>query len=380
MANVYLLNVGKNAVTMGNVFTTANKYLYRAVNQYSASSSFAFTKTLQSDNLELYRESDTGIKINNFSDISTRESLPPTIPTKGPFIENYSVNGTLNTDEFINLLLIDKPPVRTGFFQFYISGITFTGFVTRQTKYKQYNWEFIGSKYGYVEKEEDLGYGIEISRNLLYTAELVDGSYVYTPTTLNLFLNSLNGSEEIVSTVSAEDPNNYNRSIPGEPENTNNALPVNLFYISAADALRFIASYPDLISSLGTDYAAAQLLYATNRGDRTITFDPISYLNKYSDIRTLFGYDTYAATEHFITTGYYQGRSSAGGSTSNPLTGGLYDERNGTVSLDLNSIIWPLGKTIESAGSSLTYKYNTTSFFINSSLPVAGNLLYLGIQ
>lgn len=380
MSNVYLLNVGKSLVTMGNVYTTANKYLYKSVNQYSSSASFAFTKTLLSDNLELYRESDTGIKINNYSDITTRESLPPDIPTRGPFIENYSVNGTLNTDEFVNLLLIDKPPVRTGFFQFYIKGITFTGFVTKQTKYKKYNWELIGSKYAYVEKEEDLGYGIEISRNLLYTAELIDGQYVYTRTALNVLLNSLDGNEEIVSTSSAEDPNNYSKSIPGEPENTNNSLPVNLFYISAADALRFIASYPDLITTLGTDYVAGQLLYATEKGDRSIIFDPISYLNKYSDIRTLYGYDTYAATEHFITTGYYQGRSSVGGSTSNPLTGGLYDERNGTVNLDSSSIIWPVGKTVESSGSSLTYKYNTTSFFINSSLPVAGNLLYLGIQ
>lgn len=365
---------------MGNVFTTANKYLHKATNQYSSSASFAFTKTLLSDTLELYRESDTGIKINNYSDIGTRESLPPDIPTRGPFIENYSVNGTLNTNEFVNLLLVDKPPVRTGFFQFFVKDISFNGFITRQTKYKHYNWELIGSKYAYVEKEDDLGYGIEISRNLLYTAELVNGEYVYTRTPLNILLNSLNGSEEILSTASSDDPNNYTRSIPGEPENTNNSLPVNLFYISAADSLRFIASYPELITTLGTDYVAGQLEYATNRNDRTITFDPIAYLNKYSDIRTLYGYDTYAATEHFITTGYYQGRSSAGGSSSNPLTGGLYDERNGTVSLDLNSIIWPIGKTIESSGSSLTYKYNTTSFYINSSLTVAGNLLYLGIQ
>lgn len=375
-----LILLSGNLVTIGNVFSTENSYLYKQPIQYTTLANYAFTRTLQSDDLLLYQESETGIKINNFSDITRRESLPPGIPTKGPFIENYSVNGTLNTNEFVNLLLIDKPPVRTGFFKFYINDFTFTGFITKQTKYTHYNWERVGSKYAYVQKPVDLGYGIEISKNLLYTAELVNGEYVYTPTRLNFLLNSLTGREEILSTVSDVDPNTYLNSIPGEPQNTNNSLPINLFYISPADALNYIASYPDLIESFGIDYTKGQEHYASEKGTRVITFDPIAYLNKYEDLRNLYGYDTYAATIHYITTGYAQGRTSAGGSTSNPLGGGLYDERNGTVSIDSSTILWPQGKTMENSGSSLTYSYNGKKFFITTSIPVSGNLFYMGIQ
>lgn len=375
-----LIHLSGNLVTIGNVFSTEKSYLYKQPVQYTALANYAFTKTFKNDGLLLFQETETGIKINNYSDIARRESLPPGIPTKGPFIENYSVNGLLDTNSFINLLLIDKPPVKTGFFKFYINDISFTGFITRQTKYTQYVWEKVGSKYTYVQKNEDLGYGIEISKNLLYTAEYVNGSYVYTPTALNILLNNLQGGEEIRSTVSDVSPNSYLNSIPGEPQNTNNSLPLNLFYISPADALRYIASYSDLIELFGTDYTKGQLHYATEKGSRSISFDPIAYLNKYEDLRNTYGYDTYAATIHYITTGYAQGRSSVGGSTTNPLGGGLYDERSGSVSVDNSTIIWPLGKTMENTGSSLTYSYNGTKFFITTSIPVSGNILYMGIQ
>lgn len=375
-----LINLSSNLVTIGSIFSTEKSYLYKQPVQYTTLANYAFTKTFKNDGLMLYQETETGIKINNYSDLARRESLAPGIPTKGPFIENYSVNGILDTDSFINLLLIDKPPVKTGFFKFYIGDISFTGFITRQTKYTQYVWEKVGSKYTYVQKDLDLGYGIEISKNLLYTAEYVNGSYVYTPTTLNILLNNLKGGEEITSTVSDANPNSYLNSIPGEPQNTNNSLPINLFYISPADALRYIASYTDLIELFGTDYTKGQQHYATERGSRSITFDPIAYLNKYEDLKNTYGYDTYSATLHYITTGYLQGRSSVGGSTSNPLGGGLYDERSGTVSVDNSTIIWPIGKTMENSGSSLTYSYNGFKFFITTSIPVSSNILYMGIE
>jgi len=380
MANVYLLNLSQDTVSMGNVFSTEKSYLYKNTTQYSSAAEFAYTKTLQSNDLRLYQETQTGIKITDFSQIGKRENISPDVPVSGPFIENYSVNGDLNTNTFVNLLLIDKPPVRTGFFQFFIGGQTFTGLITKQTKYTHYSWERVGSKYVYVEQPNDLGYAIEISRNLLYTASLVNGVYEYIPTELNLFLKALNGNEEIISTPTSIDPNTYLNSIAGEPAGTSGVLPINLFYIPPADALRYIASYPDLISLFGADYTKGQLHYANERGDRTISFDPIAYLNKYSDIRSTYGYDTYNATIHYITTGYGEGRTLDGASTADPQPGGLYDERNGSITLQNDLIIWPQGETLAGDGSTLTYRYNTTEYFLNGSAPITGNLIYLGIQ
>jgi hypothetical protein len=379
MANIYLLNLTEDLVTMGNVFSTERGYIYKSTAQYSNKAQYAFTKTLLKSDLRVYRETEVGRKTTDYSLLGKRESLGPDVPTKGPFIEFYSSNGDLLSDSYINLLLIDKPPVRTGFFQFYIGTFSFQGLVTKQSEYTFYNWERIGTKYGYTEQPSNLGYGIEISRNLLYTAELVNGEYVYTPTELNLFLRNLSGQEEITSSSASIDPNTYLNSIQGEPAGTNGVLPINLFYISAADALRYIASYSDLITAFGTNYVLGQNHYATERGDRKITFDPIAYLNKYSDLRQLYGYDTYAATEHYITTGVNEGRTLEGSSSLDPQAGGLYDERAGAVSLSKDTIVWPQGETIAGRGSALTYKYNTTSYYINSSVDVTGNLVYLGI-
>ena len=380
MANVYLLNLTQDTVSMGNVFSTEKSYLYKNTTQYSSAANYAYTKTLSSNSLRLYQETQTGIKITDYSQISKRESIGPDVPVSGPFIENYSVSGDLNTNNFINLLLLDKPPVRTGFFQFFIGGQTFTGLITKQTTYTYYNWELVGSKYVYTEQPNDLGYAIEISKNLLYTAKLVDGVYEYIPTELNIFLRNLSGNEEIISTPTSINPNTYLNSIPGEPAGTSGVLPINLFYIPPADALRYIASYADLIALFGVDYTKGQLHYANEKGDRTIVFDPIAYLNKYSDLRSIYGYDTYSATIHYITTGYGEGRTLDGASTADPQPGGLYDERNGSIALQTDLIIWPQGETLAGQGTTLTYRYNTTEYFLNGSAPVTGNLVYLGIQ
>lgn len=374
-----LLNFSSNLVTMGNVFSSSNYYLYKS--SFSESSiGRVFTSTLYNSTLEIYKETTEGYYITNFTQIPFRESLPPDVPTRGPFIEDYSKEGSLNTDTFVNLLLIDKPPIRTGYFDFTIGPYTFPGFITKQTPYKHYNWQFAGSKYTYVEQSVDLGYGIEISRNLLWTAfDLGGGSYRLEPTPLRNYLLSLNGSEEITSAAASTDPNSYLNPIQGLTNaSATTLLPISLYYISPADALRYIASYPNLIETVGADSVRGQELYAENGG--TITFDPIAYLNKYADIRALYGYDTLSATIHYITTGYYQGRTLDNSSVFNSLTGGLYDERTGSIVTSNINAILPLGQTLASTGSSITYDYNTQQHYLNASVPVQSNTLYLGIH
>ena len=104
----------------------------------------------------------------------------------------------------------------------------------------------------------------------------------------------------------------------------------------------------------------------------------IEFLNKYSDLRKQFGYDTYSATIHYITTGYYEGRTTDNSSAVNPLLGGLTDSRTSTV-LTANTIIWPNGPTMAGSGSSFTYNYNGTTYYINSILEFTSNLTYLRV-
>jgi len=379
MANTYILNISQDVVTMGSYsnsglnFNSENGYVYS--NSNYAGPSYTFTKTLLSPGLTLYQETDAGIAYTQYNKLYLREALGPSIPTAGPFIENYSVNGDTDTSKFVNLLLIDKPPIRTGSFNFFIGSISFAGTITKQTQYTQYNWTRVGSIYTYVENSNPLGYAIEIGKNLLYDISVVDGSYVYTPTALLNFLRTLNGNEEITSSATTTSPA-ASTGISGASLST--SLPISLFYISPADALRYIASYPDLIAAYGADYTKGQIDYANNNGTKTITFDPIAYLNKYPDVRQKYGYDTYDATIDYITTGYAQGRT-ADASTVNPLTGGLYDERYGAISLASDLVIWPQGETIGISGTSFTYKFNTTSYSINNNVPVTGNVKYLGL-
>jgi hypothetical protein len=379
MANTYILDISQDVVTMGRYsniginFSTENGYVYSKPDY--AGPSFTFTKTLLSPSLRLYQETDKGIAYTQYSQLYLREALGPDVPTAGPFIENYSVSGDTDTSKFINLLLVDKPPIRTGTFNFFIGSISFSGTITKQTQYAQYSWSRVGSIYTYVENSNPLGYGIEINKNLLYDVSIVDGSYVYTPTALLNFLRTLNGNEEITSSATTTNPA---ASTGIASASLSSSLPISLFYISPADALRYIASYPDLIALYGADYTKGQIDYANNNGTKTITFDPIAYLNKYPDVRQQYGYDTYNATIDYITTGYSQGRT-ADASTVNPLTGGLYDERYGAVSLESDLVIWPQGETIGISGGSFTYKFNTTSYSINNNVPVTGNVKYLGL-
>ena len=381
MANVYLLNLSDNQVTLGNVFDSSKSYIVKDTLEYQ-NRTFAFTKVLASPSLRVYREPIRGILLNAYADRETREQVPSDGPVSGPFIENYSYAGELRTDTFVNLLLIDKPPVRTGFFKFSIGSVSFTGIIRQKLPYAHYDWERNGSKYEYIIKSDDVGYAIEISKNLLYTAVTNTNGTTYTPTSLNLFLRNLNGGEEITAVATTDNPNSYLQSIPGANAKISGALPESIFYISPEYALRYIASYPDLIAAYGTDYALGQSHYSKYGAveGRIISFDPIVYLNKYQDLRQSFGYDTYNATIHYITTGYYEGRVLDLSSGFNPLTGGLYDERNYSISLTNKNIIWPTGKTADAKGKQFTYKYGTTSYYVGAALDFESNVIYLKVQ
>ena len=381
MANVYLLNLSEDRVTFGNVFDSSKTYIVKDPLQPELGN-FAFTKVLKSSELRLFQETDQGILYNAYIDIPKRQALAPKPPISGPFIENYSINGEIKTNDFINLILIDKAPARTGFFQFAINNVSFPGIVRQLNTYSHYDWEKIAGVYSYTLKSDSIGYAIEISKNILYTAtDNLDGSYTYTPTPLNLYLRGLVGGEIITSVATTEDPNSYFQSIPGANTKISGSFPESIFYISPEYALRYIASYVDLITAFGTNYIKGQEHYAKfgiSQG-RTISFNPIAYLNKYADLRSIYGYNTYNATIHYITTGYFEGRTLEESSNYNPLTGGLYDGRSGSA-LTSNTIIWPIGSTLKNSGKSLTYKYNSINYYVNSSIDFVSNVVYLKVQ
>jgi hypothetical protein len=385
----YLINLSPNVVTLSNVFTTLKSYIVKDNNQLETGE-FSYTKTLVASDLRLYQETEDGLLYGSYNDSTTRQSLDPADPINGPFIENYSRIGDLDLNNFVNLLLIDKPPVRTGFYNFEIQGLSFTGIIRQLTTYTHYDWEKNAGKYSYVQKGE-LGYAIEISKNLLYSAESfvsplvgLDGTnptiYTYTPTPLNLSLRNLNGGEKITSSIATINPNSYVQSIPGANTKVTGTLPITIFYITPEEALRYIASYTDLIVAFGTDYKKGQDHYARSGAleGRTITFDPTAYLNKYSDLRTQYGYDTYNATIQYITTGYYEGRTIENASNFNPLSGGLYDVAAQSI-LSTDTFIWQNGPTIKTSGKDLTYNYNSTIYNNGTKIEFTSNVQYLRV-
>ena len=385
----YLVNLSPNVVTLSNVFTTLKSYIVKDNNQLETGT-FSYTKTLVASDLKLYQETEDGLLYGSYNDSVTRQSLDPADPINGPFIENYSRIGDLNLDNFVNLLLIDKPPVRTGFYNFEISGLTFTGIIRQLTDYTHYDWEKNAGKYSYVQKGT-LGYAIEISKNILYTYESyvspltsLDGThptiYTYIPTPLNLALRNLQGGEKITSSTTSIGINSYVQSIPGANTKVTGTLPITIFYITPEEALRYIASYTDLIVAFGTDYKKGQDHYARSGAleGRTITFDPTAYLNKYSDLRTQYGYDTYNATIQYITTGYYEGRTIENASNFNPLSGGLYDIAAQSI-LSTDTFIWQNGPTIKTSGKNLTYNYNSTTYNFGTKIDFNSNVQYLRV-
>jgi len=527
-----IVNITPQRVRIGEVFDTERAYLYRDdVASSTVQTNQIFTKTLASTQPILQEVPDNLINgvPQDFSDSGaiSRDTKGPGPANFGPFLENYAVNGRLVqyfrmatvNPEYVNILLIDKPPIRTGFYQFFVGTASFTGFITRLNRYPLYNWKLSGGRYRYVKESVDLGYGIEISRNLLYTfqpfftdsesgvqtlvtwadwsrlynipevegrnlaqvlyssnqllgtgpdgvpyyglfrqpdtaglaywwdiwtkkynkptlnlpatagtplynfyADFVNSAlnnpsesvrvltnqktflrnnfgdffdsitsasgYLIQPTPLYFALKNLRGNEEITSSSTSVDPNIYLRPFDGLNVNTNdgeqnpNVLPVDVTVLSPTDALRYIASYKDLIEVLGADVRKGQDHYRTRAAieQRTIIFNPYSYLNLHSDLRAAFGYDLFAATRHYIVEGFAAGRPWQNGSLQGSVVGGLYDERTGSTPAANGSIVWPNGETITGFGRSLTYKFNSVAYYLNGNLDVKEKRVYLKVN
>jgi len=78
------------------------------------------------------------------------------------------------------------------------------------------------------------------------------------------------------------------------------------------DAMKYIASYGDLILAFGTNTTAATqhyLAYGYDEG-RTVNFNDKEYVAGYSDLQVAFATNTALATQHFITNGYLELRSA----------------------------------------------------------------------
>jgi len=75
---------------------------------------------------------------------------------------------------------------------------------------------------------------------------------------------------------------------------------------SSFNGLAYIASYMDLIKALGPNADAGSRHYIQNgyREGRKITFDPAEYLSRHSELQSTFGSDLDAATNYYITSGY----------------------------------------------------------------------------
>jgi subtilisin family serine protease len=78
--------------------------------------------------------------------------------------------------------------------------------------------------------------------------------------------------------------------------------------------LNYTASHPDLIAAFGVDEtkAVSHYIQAGFKEERKVTFDPSVYLALYADLRAAFGTDLVAAAKHYIQSGYKEGRATTG--------------------------------------------------------------------
>lgn len=85
------------------------------------------------------------------------------------------------------------------------------------------------------------------------------------------------------------------------------------FTNQAFNGLRYIASNPDLIASIGADVERARQHWTNTgraEGRPLDTFDPLRYAASNPDLAAQFYIDTQALTRHFIQTGFAAGRSA----------------------------------------------------------------------
>ena len=81
--------------------------------------------------------------------------------------------------------------------------------------------------------------------------------------------------------------------------------------IATFDGLSYIASYADLRNAIGSNAVSGEqhfLQYGFAEG-RGVTFNALEYLDSYSDLRAAFGGDTTAAANHFIQFGAAENRT-----------------------------------------------------------------------
>jgi len=77
-------------------------------------------------------------------------------------------------------------------------------------------------------------------------------------------------------------------------------------------ALNYVASHNDLISTIGTDIQAAKSHYRNfgfNEGRDVDGFLTSDYLEKYPDLKSIFGSDHIKALKHYIQDGFREGRN-----------------------------------------------------------------------
>lgn len=409
MSNI--INIAPERVLITDTFDTQKSYLYVDQESKEVENTRLFTETLNAEGLQIFLEQDKILKskksinesyyYDNGDYFDFREDYGPSLPTKGPFLSYYSVTGSTDLRLFANILLINKPPISTGFYQFFIKGTSFHGLIRQLTPYDHYNWEvtnkFGRGRYGYVKQNKPAGFGIEIANNQLYDSEITtigDGSdvYIIKPKPLKQLLDSLTGDEEIVSGPPVFNPSTYNLPVPGldvflYDSDAYNVIydftrGYDLFSLSDADALYYIASYSDLINLYGANPAKGRehyIEFGVKEG-RQISFDPIAYINKYADMRQIYGTDTVGATTHYIVFGFKEGRTVLGSSSNLTSRGGLYDERYSSFNVVDNAIIWPNGRTMAGKGKSLTYRFVNTSYYLNGLVDFPDNSIFLRKQ
>jgi len=84
------------------------------------------------------------------------------------------------------------------------------------------------------------------------------------------------------------------------------------FPLSQLDALRYIASHPDLIEAFGPDASKGQAHYQQwgIREGRKITFEPMYYAASHADLIDAFSDNEILISTHYIQWGYKEGRKT----------------------------------------------------------------------
>lgn len=425
-----VLDITQRRVKIGDgtneLFNTDRGYLYKDTSFTTPNEdNKVFTKVLNLNGKQIIPEVNTvqnlgkPFRSEDWGDggVDGRDKVAPGPAISRPFLEYYPYNGQPETRFYCFLLLVDISPIRQGFYEFYIGEEKFHGFVRKLEKYDHYNWQTTSgtagtywARYSWVKQSEPLGYGIEIAPiDLFYWYdEQLDNDggsrRIVAERPLMQTLRNLRGGEEIVSSISPVNPSYFDTKVFGLPIGFTSgggdsgdyvysySDGYDLLRISPTDALSYIASYPDLINAYGTgetwrmiqrgqDHWAS---YAAREG-RTILFNPLAYINKYSDMKQAYAsgskIDFAGAAEHFIRFGFAEGRNLDGASTFYPNSrGALYDERFGSIDIGDDIIVYPNGPTIGGKGASLTYRFNNTVYYLNGNVPTDEKTIFLRKQ